>query len=177
MSMDFRLAGMTSPEESSLQSKPGHPAGPDVTAIVQGLRRITKALEEYSREVYRAYGLTGPQLWALKTLYRRGPLTAGELAAALVVHQSSVSVLVARLERRRLVRRVRRRNDRRYVEITLTPAGRDLAEQSPEPAQGRLLHQLRGMGAADVAQIRQSIDTLVTAMAAGGVEARFFFES
>jgi DNA-binding MarR family transcriptional regulator len=86
-----------------------------VAAIVQGLRRITQAVEEYSREVYRAYGLTGPQLWALKTLHHQGAMTAGELAEALVVHQSSVSVLVARLERRRLVRRVRRRTDRRYV--------------------------------------------------------------
>ena len=155
-----------------------HPApadGTDVADIVQGLRRITKALEEYSREVYQAYGLTGPQLWALKTLRAHGALTAGELAEALAVHQSSVSVLVARLERRRLVRRVRRRRDRRFVEITLTAAGRSLAEQSPEPAQGRLLHQLRRMPSADVARIRESVDTLVAAMAAGGVEARFFF--
>ncbi len=149
--------------------------GSDVAAIVQGLRRITKALEDYSREVQRAYGLTGPQLWALKTLHRLGPLTAGELAEALAVHQSSVSVLVARLERRRLVRRRRRRDDRRFVEIALTDAGRKLAEQSPEPAQGRLLHQLRRMAPADVARIRRSVEALVTAMAAGGVDATFFF--
>lgn len=160
---------------SRLSSHPAPASGTDVAAIVQGLRRITKALEEYSREVYRAYGLTGPQLWALKTLHGRGALTAGELAEALVVHQSSVSVLVARLERRRLVRRVRRRSDRRFVEITLTAAGRALAEQSPEPAQGRLLHQLRRMPPTEVARIRESVDTLVAAMAAGGVEARFFF--
>jgi DNA-binding MarR family transcriptional regulator len=151
------------------------PADGNVAAIVQGLRRINQALEEYSREVYRAYGLTGPQLWALKTLHRRGSLTAGELAEALVVHQSSVSVLLTRLERRRLVQRVRRRSDRRYVEIALTEAGRTLAEQSPEPAQGRMLHQLRRMRSAEVAGIRKSVDALVSAMAAGGVEARFFF--
>ncbi len=146
-----------------------------MAAIVQGLRRIAKAVEDYSREVYRAYGLTGPQLWALKTLYRRGPLTAGELAEALLVHQSSVSVLVARLEGRHLVRRVRRRNDRRYVEIALTPSGRTLAARSPEPAQGRLLHQLRRMPATEVARIRDSVDALVAAMGAGGTETRFFF--
>ncbi len=147
----------------------------DVAAIVQGLRRINQAIEEYSREVHRAYGLTGPQLWALKTLHRRGSLTAGELAEALVVHQSSVSVLLTRLERRRLIHRVRRRTDRRFVEIALTEAGRTLAEQSPEPAQGRLLHQLRRMRPAEVTAIRLSIDALVDAMGAGGMEARFFF--
>ncbi|MEO6055293.1 MAG: MarR family transcriptional regulator [Gemmatimonadales bacterium] len=162
-------------QRSSRTSIPLKADGSNVTAIVQGLRRITKALHDYSREVYRSYGLTGPQLWALNTLHHRGALTAGELAEALVVHQSSVSVLVARLERRGLVRRVRRRGDRRFVEVTLTEAGRTLAEQSPEPAQGRLLHQLRRMPPPEVARIRTSIDTLVAAMAAGGVEARFFF--
>lgn len=155
-----------------------HPApaeASDANAIVQGLRRITKALEDYSREVYRDYGLTGPQLWALKTLYHRGPLSAGALAEALVVHQSSVSVLIARLERRRLVRRVRRRSDRRFVEIALTDAGQTLAQRSPEPAQGRLLHELRRMPPGEVAKIRASVEALVTAMAAGGIESRFFF--
>lgn len=150
-------------------------AGPDVAAIVQGLRRITKALEDYSRQVYQSYGLTGPQLWALKTLHRRGPLTSGELAAALVVHQSSVSVLIARLEGRRLVRRARRPGDRRYVEIRLTEAGRRLAEASPEPAQGRLLHHLLGLPAGRVGKIRDAVDALVSAMEAGDVDARFFF--
>jgi len=149
--------------------------GSDVAAIVQGLRRITKALEDYSHEVQRAYGLTGPQLWALKTLHRLGPLTAGELADALAVHQSSVSVLMARLERRRLIRRIRRRDDRRFVEIALTEAGRKLAERSPEPAQGRLLHELRRMPPAEVTRLRRSVEALVTAMAAGGVDATFFF--
>lgn len=148
---------------------------PDAAAIVQALRRVTKALENYSREVYRAYGLTGPQLWALKTLHRRGPLSPGELALALVVHRSSISVLIARLERRRLVRRARRPADRRYVQIELTGAGRRLAEQSPEPAQGRLLHQLRRMPAPRVRRIRESVDALVAAMEAGDLEARFFF--
>lgn len=148
---------------------------PDVAAIVQGLRRITKALQDYSRQVYRTYGLTGPQLWALKTLHRRGPLTSGDLAAALVVHPSSVSVLVSRLERRRVVRRVRRPGDRRFVEIRLTGAGRKLAEESPEPAQGRLLHQLRLMPSGRVRWIRESVEALVAAMEAGDVDARFFF--
>src|ERR1700745_3157490 len=87
----------------------------DTTEIVQGLRRIVKALQTYSQDVRTAYGLTGPQLWALKTLQRHGRLSTGRLAAALAVHQSSVSILVDRLERRALVRRLRGRRDHRVV--------------------------------------------------------------
>jgi len=147
----------------------------DATAIVVGLRRIVRALELYSVDVRRNYGLTAPQLWALKTLARTGPLTTGQLAAALMVHQSSTSLLVARLDRRGLVRRIRLKDDRRFVRIELTERGQALAAEAPEPAQGRLLHGLERMPGRRVKEIRRAIDDLVTAMEAEGIEPRFFF--
>ena len=147
----------------------------DTVEIVQGLRRIVKALETYSQDVRKAYGLTGPQLWALKTLQRDGRLSAGRLAAALAVHQSSASLLLDRLERRRLVRRLPGRLDHRFVEIELTKEGAALARDAPEPAQGRLLHALQAMSSAEVRGIRRAVDRLVQAMEATDVTARFFF--
>lgn len=153
--------------------RPGKPA--DTAAIVQGLRRIVKALETYSQDVRSDYGLTGPQLWALKTLLRRGRMPAGDLAKALVVHQSSISALVDRLAARGLVRRIRRVADRRFVEIALTSRGKAVALDAPEAAQGRLLHALEDMKGDRVRRIRQSIDQLVDAMEAADLNARFFF--
>lgn len=147
----------------------------DIAAIVQGLRRVVKALAVYSQEVHRNFGLTGPQLWAIKTLQRLGPLSAGELAGELVVHQSSVSVLVDRLEERNLVRRARGKPDRRFVRIELTGRGRELAANAPEPAQGRLLYALKAMTAPEVRNIRRSVDRLVDAMEATDIKAPFFF--
>ncbi len=147
----------------------------DTTAIVQGLRRIVKALETYSQDVRSGYGLTGPQLWALKTLQRRGQMPIGQLAEALVVNQSSISALVDRLARRGLVRRIRGRADRRVVEIALTGRGRAFVADAPEAAQGRLLHALEEMRASDVQRIRRSVDRLVESMEATDVKARFFF--
>ncbi|HVH66687.1 MAG TPA: MarR family winged helix-turn-helix transcriptional regulator [Gemmatimonadales bacterium] len=147
----------------------------DTMAIVQGLRRIVKALQTYSQEVRSAYGLTGPQLWALKTLQRSGRTSTGGLAAALAVHQSSVSILVDRLERRGLVRRTRDRRDHRVVAIDLTKRGAELASDAPEAAQGRLLHALEAMPPREVQMIRRAVDRLVHAMEATDVHARFFF--
>jgi hypothetical protein len=59
---------------------------PDVTSVVLGLRRIVRALELYSHDVRRTYGLTAPQLWALKTLAKTCPLTTGQLARVLLIH-------------------------------------------------------------------------------------------
>lgn len=143
--------------------------------IVRGLRRIVKALHSFSQDVYRSYGLTAPQLWALKTLQREGRMSAGRLADALAIHQSSLSILIDRLEKRGLVRRVRTARDRRFVEIALTARGTALSTKAPDPAQGRLLHGLQGMPASRVRSIRRAVDHLVRAMEAGGIEARFFF--
>jgi DNA-binding MarR family transcriptional regulator len=143
--------------------------------VVNGLRRIVRAIELYSKEVFKSFGLTGPQLWALKTLHRRGSLATTDLALALAVQPSSLSVLVDRLERRRLVRRVRPREDRRFVEVMLTPKGAALAAKAPEAAQGRLLHGLYRLSPRELRVVHRSVDTLVELMEAENVKARFFF--
>ena len=149
--------------------------GGDTAQIVQGLRRIVKALHTYSQEVLAAYALTGPQLWALKTLRQGGPLTVGQLATSLAVHQSSISILLDRLEKRGLVRRLRGRPDRRVVRVVLTKRGAALAADAPDAAQGRLLHALAEMPVVEVPKIRRVVDRLVRAMEATDVKARFFF--
>jgi DNA-binding MarR family transcriptional regulator len=154
----------------------GAPSLPDEAGtIVNGLRRVVRAIELYSQEVYKTYGVTGPQLWAVKTLHRDGPLSAGELARALAVQPSTLSILTARLEQRGLVRRVRARRDRRFVELALTPAGVKVAAAAPEPAQGRLLHGLRTLPRAQLRMISRSVTLLVEMMEATDVEAHFFF--
>ena len=147
----------------------------DTAEIVQGLRRIVKPLHTYSQDVRNAYGLTGQQLWALKTLQTSGPMSAGRLAAALAVHQSSVSILIDRLEKRGLVRRSRGAHDHRVVEMELTRRGAALVADAPAAAQGRLLHALEGMPPRQVRSIRHAVDRLLQAMEASDVHARFFF--
>ncbi len=166
----MRPAAVIVPTHKGRAGKPG-----DTAAIVQGLRRIVKALQTYSQDVRSGYGLTGPQLWALKTLQRHGQMPTGQLAEALVVNQSSISALVDRLARRGLVRRIRGRPDRRVVEIALTGRGRSLVAGAPGAAQGRLLHALEEMRASEVQRIRRAVDRLVEAMEATDLTARFFF--
>ncbi len=146
-----------------------------IPEIINGLRRIVRALELFSGEVKRDFGLTAPQLWALKTLEQNGPLTVGELATHLLVHQSTVSLLIKRLERRGLVRRERQQEDRRFVRIELTDRAVAICRHAPAPAQGRLLHSLGRMSPTRLARIRQSVHDLTLAMEAEDVEVRFFF--
>jgi len=143
--------------------------------IVNALRRIVRALELYSQEVRKTFGLTGPQLWAMKTLHRQGPLTMTDLASALAVQPSTLSLLINRLQSRGLVRKLRQRDDRRVVKLRLTQEGARLAAKAPSAAQGRLLHGLRGLPPARLRTMRRVLSDLVDMMEAGDVEAQFFF--
>ena len=69
-------------------------------------------------------GLTTGQFGVLETLLHIGPLCQKELAAKLLVSGGNITMVVDNLEKRKFVRRVRAENDRRYVTVELTPAGR-----------------------------------------------------
>ena len=48
-----------------------------ISEIMQSLRQIFKAIQNYSQEVSKTFGITGPQLWALKTISGDGCLSPG----------------------------------------------------------------------------------------------------
>ena len=73
--------------------------------------------------------ITFPQFRALVVLTDSGHETVGDLARALDIHPSTATRLCDRLVRKRLVRRVRARADRRETDVTLTPDGRQVVER------------------------------------------------
>lgn len=73
--------------------------------------------------------ITFPQFRALVVLSTGGHATVGALAHALDIHPSTATRLCDRLVRKRLIRRVRARADRRETDVTLTAEGRRIVEQ------------------------------------------------
>ena len=74
-----------------------------ISETMQSLRRIIKAIENYSQEVSRQYGVTGPQLWALKTISQNENLSLSELGKEMFLHPSTITGLVDRLEKKGFV--------------------------------------------------------------------------
>jgi DNA-binding MarR family transcriptional regulator len=135
-----------------------------------------KAIQSYSKQALREFGISGPQLWLLRTLEDHGPLSVGDLADRMYLHISTVSGVVDRLQRRRLAGRQRDDRDRRVVRIRLTRRGRNLLRNAPEPAQGKLLYGLERLSRAELRRLRGSITKLVEIMEAQSIKATFFFE-
>jgi len=147
-----------------------------VSETMQSLRRIFKALQDYSQEVSSSFGITGPQLWALKTLSRHDGLALGDLSRQMYLHPSTITGVIDRLERKGYVARDRDRNDRRVVKVKLTPAGEELVAKAPNPVQGKMIYGLRKMKKSELTVIYESVRKLAEIAEAENVKATFFFD-
>jgi DNA-binding MarR family transcriptional regulator len=147
-----------------------------ILEVMQSLRRIMKSLQDYSREVSSHYGITGPQLWVLKTIYQSGSLSLGELSRAMYLHPSTVTGVVDRLEKKRYLLRDRNAEDRRVVKVSLTPKGNQVVKRAPNPVQGKMIYGLRKLKKDELILIYHSVLKLVEIMEAQNVKVTFFFD-
>jgi DNA-binding MarR family transcriptional regulator len=133
-----------------------------LAGIVQKLQAILQEIDRYSRWSLRRFGVTGPQVWALRVIRDQGTVTTGELAERMFLHISTVSSLIDRLERRRLVRRTSDRRDRRRVWLHLTSKGRATAASTPPSPRSRLPEGLDRLPTAGLLELQRSLDRLST---------------
>lgn len=146
-----------------------------IQECMQNLRRIVKALENYSLGVEKRFGLTGPQLWALWELGQSGSCGLKELAQRMVLDPSTMVGVVDRLVAKGLAVRNPDPQDRRRVSLKLTPKGEEILALAPHPAQGHLLGGLESLDRETVENLREALRILVRVMEADKLEAPFFF--
>ena len=148
----------------------------EISETVQSLRRIVKTLEDYSQQVSGEFGITGPQLWALKTISDHDVLPLGQLSKKMYLHPSTVTGVVDRLESKGYVARGRDATDRRIVTVSLTAAGRALVRKAPSPVQGKMIYGLRKLKRDELHVIHESLRKLVEIVEAENVKVTFFFD-
>ena len=68
----------------------------EMTRVIDSIRLLVKALRDSGRDAEQKLGITSAQLYVLQAL-RDHPASINELAARTCTHQSSVSMVVARL--------------------------------------------------------------------------------
>jgi len=147
-----------------------------ISEVMQSLRRIFKAIQDYSHEVSSKFGITGPQLWALKTISQNESLSLRDLSERMYLHPSTITGVVDRLERKGYVTRKRDQVDRRVIYVQLTAEGRKLSKKAPNPAQGKLIYGLKNLKKGELKLIYGSVQKLVEIMEAQNVKVTFFFD-
>lgn len=134
--------------------------------ILNSLRRITRAIDIYSRKLNLLYGLTTPQLLCLDVLVKDGSMILKDLAKKINLGESTVNGIVDRLEAKDYVTRRRSNNDRRKVFLEVTAAGRDIITRTPPLPQDKLSASLSALSAAEQSSMTNTLARVADMMEA-----------
>jgi MarR family transcriptional regulator, organic hydroperoxide resistance regulator len=91
---------------------------------MQRMWDLVHALAVCSKRMARTLGLTGPQRLVIRVVGQQPGATASEISAILGLHPSTLTGVLARLERQRMIHRTADLADRRRARFRLTPGGR-----------------------------------------------------
>ncbi len=139
--------------------------------IIAALRRIIRAVDLYSRRLVEAYGLTGPQLATLQEAARLDGVSASVLAKAVHISHSTLTGIIDRLERRGMVARVRKGEDRRSVTIRVTEDGAAVLATAPSLLQDRFRNELGKLEEWEQTMMLGMLQRIATMMDAEGIDA------
>ncbi len=148
----------------------------DDAATLDAIRRIVRLLRLSARQSESRSGLSSAQLFLLQKLAESRAASIAELARRALADASSVSVVVAQLVKRKLVRRKRDPVDARRTTLELTAQGTRLLAKAPEPAQAKLLKALRRMPPRERRGLARGLGAFIRALALEGGTAPLFFE-
>jgi DNA-binding MarR family transcriptional regulator len=143
---------------------------------LNALRRIIRFLRVADRESEAMHGLSAAQLFVLHSLADSPARSVADLAQRTLTDQSSVSIVVSRLESRKLLKRTPSREDRRRVEIELTAAGRKVLAHGPRAPQPGMIAAIDAMPPAKRKRLVEALEALVQAIGAQEVEPLMLFE-
>jgi len=153
------------------------PLADDATLrVMDGLRRIVRALSSSAHSGPRDGGLSGAQIFVLRQIAAVPGLALGELAARTLSRQSTVSEVVTKLVTRGLVRRTTRAADARQTVLSLTPRGRHAVARKAPTAPERLAKGLAALSAARRATLAAGLEAWLAAAGLADTPATMFFE-
>lgn len=92
------------------------------------LTRASDSIQARLSSSVSLQALTISQFGVLEALLHLGPLNQNELGSKILKSNSNMTTVIDNLEKRGLVRRQRRGDDRRMIEIFLTTEGKKLIE-------------------------------------------------
>ncbi|PZN11213.1 MAG: S-methyl-5'-thioadenosine phosphorylase [Bacillota bacterium] len=142
-----------------------------VAEAEQHLRSVANLVKCHGRAILSRFEITPPQFEALLVMLRHPNLTMGELCQRLDLASSTVTDLVDRMERNRLVERVRDPEDRRVIRLRLLPRAQELLDAVLEARRAYLADVLRRLDPVDRRVLLRSLQRLDAAMRGQEVQA------
>jgi DNA-binding MarR family transcriptional regulator len=132
--------------------------------FLQKVWALAHVLETASRGMQRRLGVTGAQRFVIRIVGQHPQVSAGELADLLHVHPSTVTSLLEKLERRRIISRLGDPEDGRRSLFTLTAHGRTLNRTTTGTIEAQVGAALRALSSAQVRTAVEVFEALTSAL-------------
>jgi MarR family 2-MHQ and catechol resistance regulon transcriptional repressor len=114
--------------------------------------KLVRATESVSARIHRHLAgerLSISQFGVLEALYHVGPLSQAEIAKKVLKSTGNMTMVIDNLEKRGLVSRLRRENDRRYYTVQLTTEGRKLIGSIFPRHAARIVEEMGALSSAE----------------------------
>lgn len=125
------------------------------------LRRATRLFQARTHQFLRDHDLSMSKAWVLKALLINDRLSLVELSKLIDVSTSHTSGLVDALVRDGLVERARDESDRRVVWMSLSPLGKQQADEVSAQHTEYFKNVLKNLDAKEAEEIIQQLTKLV----------------
>lgn len=129
---------------------------------MQGMWALVHATDVRSKMMLRRIGVTGPQRLVLRIVGRHPRSTAGEIASILEIHASTLSGVLARLEKGGMIARKVDATDRRRAQFSLTAAGKRIDGERKGTVEAAVKRALAKATPEEVAGCAEVLRLLVT---------------
>ena len=142
--------------------------------VLRALRRILRKVSQHSRNLSRVAGLTVPQLLCMRAIVDAGTdveVTASMVSNAVQLSPATVSRILDRLEKRQLILRERRSQDRRKVCLSLTELGRQKVDDLPASLQEQFVARMESLPVKEQSQLLGTLEKIVEMMEATEIDA------
>jgi len=131
--------------------------------------RIThRVVQRYLQAKIEPYGVTPGMWYFLRTLWSEDGLTQRELSHRIGIMEPSTLTAILAMDRSGLVRRARNRDDRRKVNIWLTPKGKALRTMLLPLAVDVVETATKGFSPDEVARLLAMLSTIRSNLSADG---------
>jgi DNA-binding MarR family transcriptional regulator len=122
---------------------------------------LTHAMNVRSKKMARALGVTGPQRIVLRVIGQMPGCSATDIATALNMHPSTLTGILARLTRQRLIERKVDSEDRRRARLVLTANGKRVDRVRSGTAEAAVRRALAKADARAVDSTRSLVELMI----------------
>ncbi len=143
------------------------------TDILVQIRQIIRSVNLESKRFEKEFGISIPQLLCLGFLNDKEAFQAShkEIKNFLKLNASTVTGIISRLEKKGLVARLPKKDDKRIGMISITAKGAELLINTPEPLHEQLSGKLKNLSEESLQKLQNAFEIIIDLLDLDSVDA------